>query len=112
MTYTFLIANTVGKIRLIIGDTDTTDAAFTDEELTYFYSVEGTVNLAAAKALEAWANKYAANATQERIGDYSYSQKTAENMRAAAKNLRDTDAMTPVFEWSEPDLTIGAFEDD
>ena len=48
MTTTYDITTTVGQIRLIIGDTDITDAVFTDEELTYFYTTMGSVGLAAA----------------------------------------------------------------
>lgn len=111
MTATYLITTIVGKIRLIIGDTDVTpatDAAFTDEELTYFYDTAGSVNLAAAMALEAWAAKYAQNADTEKIGDYSYSQKNTDKMLALAKRLRETDAAIPYLNWSEFDLTEGS----
>ena len=35
MAYTYDITTDVGKVRLITGDKDITDAAFTDEEITY-----------------------------------------------------------------------------
>ena len=99
----------VGKVRLKIGDTDvdpTTDAAFTNEELTYFLTANSNnINLASADALEAWAAKYAASPASEKIGDYAYTQKTVANMLSQAKSLRETDASIPVFEISEMDLT-------
>jgi len=107
-TYTYDITNTVGKIRLIIGDTDvspSTDAVFTDEELTYFYTTEGSINLAAAMALEAWAAKYTASPDSEKIGDYSYSQKNVDKMLALATRLREAVAGTPYLTWAEFDLS-------
>ena len=108
MTVTYDITTTVGKIRLIIGDTDITDAIFTDEELTYFYTTDGSINLAAATALEAWAAKYATSAASEKIGDYAYTQKIMDNMLNLAAKLRETDASTPSFDWAEMDLTYGS----
>ena len=99
------ITTTVGKIRLLIGDKDDTDEVFTDAEITYFYTEAGSINLAAAMALEAWAATYGANADSENIGDYSYTQKIVDKMLKLAARLRTTDAEIPVFEWSEPDLT-------
>lgn len=110
MTATYLIANTVGKIRLIIGDTDVSpasDAVFTDEELTYFYTTMGSINLAAAMALEAWAAKYTASPDSENIGsgDYAYTQKIVDKMLKLATRLRETDAATPYLTWAEFDLS-------
>lgn len=48
-----------GKVRLEIGDTDTTAAELLDEEIAYFLSTEGSVLGAAARACEALAAKYA-----------------------------------------------------
>ena len=109
MAVTYDITNHVGTVRLKIGDTDidpTTDAVFTDEELTVFLTDNSSnINLASADALEAWAAKYAASPASEKIGDYAYTQKTVDNMLKQAKSLRDIDAATPVFEWAEMDLT-------
>lgn len=109
MTVTYDITDNVGKVRLLIGDTDIANAAFTDEELTYFLSLHSdNISLAAAEALEAWAAKYATNADSEKIGDYSYSQKIVDKMLALAKSLREKESMTPAFEWAEMDLTGGS----
>lgn len=108
MTATYLIANNVGKIRLIIGDTDVSpasDAVFTDEELTYFFTTMGSINLAAAMALKAWAAKYTASPDSEKIGDYAYTQKITDKMLALAANLEEADASTPYLTWAEFDLS-------
>ena len=108
MTATYLIANNVGKIRLIIGDTDVSpasDAVFTDEELTYFYTTMGSINLAAAMALKAWAAKYTAAPESEKIGDYAYTQKITDRMLSLATKLEETDASAPYLTWAEFDLS-------
>ena len=108
MSATYLIANNVGKIRLIKADTDVepaSDAVFTDEELTYFYTTMSSINLAAAMALEAWAAKYTASPDSEKIGDYAYTMKAIENMNKLKKELEDKDASTPYFTWSELNLS-------
>ena len=115
MTTTYDITTTVGQVRLIIGDTDVhpgSDAVFSDEELTYFYSIGGSVTLGAAMAAEAWAAKYAVNATGETIGDYAYTSKAVDNLLALAKRLRDLadDSLTPAMDWAELDL-INVTED-
>lgn len=106
MTVTYDITNSVGQVRLTIGDTDTTDNVFTDEELTYFLTLHSNnINLASADALEAWAAKYATNADSEKIGDYSYSQKIHDKLLSQAKTLRETESSSPVLDWAEMDLT-------
>ncbi len=112
MTATYDITTAVGKVRLIIGDTDVSpagDAVFTDEELTYFLTEQSNnVNLAAAQALRAWAAKYTASPDAEKIGDYSYSQKAIDKMLKLAGSLEAKDATTPVQEISSWDLTSGS----
>ena len=109
MTTTYDITTVVGQVRLVIGDTDITDAVFTAEELEYFLSLySDSVNPASADALEAWAAKYGANADSEKIGDYNYTQKIVDKMLKLAKRLRETDASTPAQEISEWDLTAGS----
>ncbi len=102
------ITTTVGKIRLLIGDKDDTDEVFTDAEITHFYTEAGTLNLAAAMALDAWAATYGANADQEKIGDYSYTQKIVDKMLKLAARLRETEESIPALGWSEFDLTSGS----
>ncbi len=106
---TYDLTTNVGKVRLIIGDTDVdpdSDAVFLDAEITYFLTVNSNnINLAAADALEAWIAKYAANPTSEKIGDYSYSQSTVANMNKLAKELREKANSIPVLEIAEMNLS-------
>lgn len=109
MAYTYDITNNIGKLRLMIGDTDitpTTDAQFTDEELQYFITLHsGNLNLAAADALGAWIGSLTREFKSEKIGDYSYTRDSIANMNKLKKEYEDKDKETPVFEWSEPDLS-------
>ncbi|GAH72244.1 unnamed protein product [marine sediment metagenome] len=93
----------IAKIRLKIGDT-TVAYQFSDPELQSFLDDEGSVRLASAAALEAWAAVYATNPSSETIGGYAYSQKIADNMLSLAKRLRTSEAETPAMTWAEPDL--------
>jgi len=109
MTVTYDITNSVGQVRLTIGDTDTTNNVFTDEELTYFLGLHSNnINLASADALESWAAKYATNVDSEHIGDYSYSQKIYDKLRTQAKTLRESEESSPVLGWAEMDLSGGS----
>uniref|UniRef100_A0A6M3KLB6 Uncharacterized protein n=1 Tax=viral metagenome TaxID=1070528 RepID=A0A6M3KLB6_9ZZZZ len=108
MTYSYILSTIVGQIRLIIGDKDITDAVFTNEELTAFYTMEGSINLAAAAALEAWAATYSANADNERIGDYSYSQNIVTKMLTLAAKLKEKDAGILAMDIASMDLTAGS----
>ena len=112
MTHTYDTTTNVGKVRLLIGDTDispTTDAQFTDEEIEAFLDMASdSVKLAASYALESWAAAITDSLTSEKIGDYSYTKKDAENKIALAKKYRDEDASDPYMTWSEPDYTGGS----
>ena len=109
MAATYDLTTNVGKVRLVIGDTDVTpvtDAVFTDEELTYFLTVNSNnINLAAADALEAWIAKYTTSPDSEHIGDYSYTQSIVGHMNKRAKELREKENSIPYLTWAEMDLT-------
>jgi len=113
MTTTYDVTTNVGKVRLLIGDTDITDAQFTDEEIEVFLDqASDDVNIAAANALEAWAAAEKSTLVSETIGDYSY-KRSVSDMLATAKSLREKAANTPYLTWSELDLeSIGDPEDD
>lgn len=111
MAFTYDLTTDIGKIRLIISDKTAADYHFEDAELQFFLTSEGSINLAAAGALESWAAAYALNADTERIGDYSYAQSPTNKMLKMAASLRAGDAMTPVITWAEPDL-LGTDEGD
>ena len=107
-TYTYDLATEIGKSRLLISDNDiipVTDAHFTDEEIQIFLDLEGSVNLAAAAALESWAAYLSDSADSEKIGDYSYSKKSVSNKLALAARLRENDANAPALTWAEMNFT-------
>jgi hypothetical protein len=98
------------KIRLKIGD-KTVPYHFSDVELQAFLTDEGSINMAAAAALEAWATEYGFNADSEHIGDYSYTQKIIDNMLKLAASLKKADAEKPSITWAEPDLMFESDEE-
>ncbi len=109
MAYTYDVTNDIGKVRLLIGDTDitpTTDAQFNDEEIQAFLDLaSGSLLGGASYALEAWASAISGNITQERIGDYSYTKKDAETKTKLAEKYRKEEASNPYLTWSEINLT-------
>lgn len=53
MAFSFDVSTTVGKIRLLIPDSDAANHIFEDEEIDVFYSIEGSsIKRAAALGLE------------------------------------------------------------
>ena len=106
MVATYDISTDIGKVRLLISDTSTTAAHFTDDEIQFFLSLyPGSYRLPAAQALEAWASSLAQNADSERIGDYSYTKKQVQNMIVLAEKLRNTENTQPAMDWAEMDFT-------
>ena len=107
MAYTYDLATDIGKVRLLIGDTDitpTTDAQFSDEEIQVFLDLGGSVFMGAAKALEAWSSTLTDDLLSEKIGDYSYTKKTAATKLALADKYKKQDSEVPYFTWAEMDL--------
>jgi hypothetical protein len=86
-TYTYDLATEIGQVRLKIGDTDidpTTDAIFSDEEIQYFLTAEGSVTMASAVALETIA------ASRALIARMLKTLKYAEDTRGVSKELLET----------------------
>ena len=108
MTTTYDITTNVGKVRLMIGDTDITDAHFTDEEIEAMITMYGDLMLAASYLLEAWAASLAGNMKSERIGDYSYSRDGAGDKIALAKKYRDEVNSQPASDIAEWDFAYDA----
>lgn len=100
----------IEKIRLKIGDR-TEPYQFENADLQSFLTDEGSVNLASAAALEAWAAAYAASPASESIGGYAYTQSITKNMLDMATKLKDAESATPAMTWAEPDL-LGTDEGD
>ena len=80
---------------------------------TYGLKADDDVLLASALALEAWAATLSETAMSEKIGDYSYSKKQADNKLALAQRYRDASGSGPVTTWGEMDLAaVGEFPED
>ncbi len=93
----------IEKVKLKIGTV--ISATHTDIQIQAFLDIEGgSIRLAAAEAIEAWAASAISGMESERIGDYSYSRKSIDNALALAKRLRDDEANTPAMDWAEMDL--------
>jgi hypothetical protein len=106
MTMTYDTSTNIGKVRLLINDTSTTAAHFTDAEIQVFLDLyDSVIRLSAAQALESWASSLAQSADSERIGDYSYTKKQVNNMLALAERLRQDEYNKPAIDWSEMDFT-------
>ena len=107
MAHTYDTTTDIGKVRLLIGDTDIvpiTDAQFSDEEIQVFIDLGGSVLMGASKALEAWAGATSGTLASETIGDYSYKNTGPANKMALADKYAKQDATVPVFEIAEMDL--------
>ena len=109
MAHTYDLTTDIGKVRLLIGDTDivpTTDAQFSDEELQVFLTMaSGSLLIAAGYALEAWASAITDSLLSERIGDYSYTRKDADTKLKLAMEYKKQDAEKPYLTWAEMDLS-------
>jgi len=107
-TWTYDPTNDIGKVRLLIGDTDitpTSDAHFTDEEIQAMLTLYGDVLLAASYLLESWAASLSTTTLKsERIGDYSYSKDPVGDKIALAKKYRDEANSQPVSDIAEWDF--------
>ena len=96
----------VEKVKLKIGAV--VSATFTDAQIQAFLDMEGSVLLAAAAALEAYAAGVLTGTNSERIGDYSYTKKSVDNALTLAALYKKGEAETPVFDWAEMDLADGS----
>ena len=88
MSYTYVLATAIGKVRLYAHDNVEADAYCSDEEITVLLSaVNNNVFLAAAALyrLKAGDKDYLSN--NFRIGNYSESSEFAKDLLAAAESL-------------------------
>lgn len=101
--FTYEISEDVGKVRLLISDTNPNDYHFTDEDITGLLGLQdGDVFMAAALALESWAAFLAASASDVQLGDYrQMDYHKAREMRLAAERMRATASEVPAFAISE-----------
>lgn len=79
----------IQQVRLLIGDTDTTDQVLTDEQIQYFLDTFGSAQNAAPEAAASAANVLAMRATSETTGGMSVDfTRRAELFRLRAIDLR------------------------
>lgn len=92
MTFTYDstdVSTTLAKVRLEIGDTDSTAPLFTDEELNVYITARGeNILLAAADVCDAAATKYARAYNFETDGQRFDRSKLSEAFRLRAADLR------------------------
>ena len=109
MAFTYDLDTNIGKVRLLIDDKSNTHDApahFSDAEITAFLTMASDVVKAAAIiALQSWAAALSDATTSEKIGDYSYTKKTAANKMALATKYQEELDSSPVMDWAEMDLT-------
>ncbi len=89
MAYTYCLDNDIGKVRLLIADTDIGNATFSDEEITFAIDTEGGLYLAAAMLLRVLA------ADQSRLAVRVTRSGVSEDLTQVAVQLRaQADAYT------------------
>ncbi len=100
----------IEQVRLLIGDS-TVPYTYTDVQIQAFLTLASNdVFMAAAYALKSWAATISGVADSEKIGDYSYSNKTVANKLAVAENYIKMSTTTPAMDWASLDL-LGSEED-
>jgi len=110
--------NDIDQVRLMISD-NVLPYHYTDAQITAFLAMAGgSVLLAAAFALKAWAASLTATLDSERIGDYSYSNNQAAKKIELADEYIKLNATSPVIgtgiglTWAEMDLaSVGEIDD-
>jgi len=97
---TYNLATDIGKVRLLISDTDETDEIFEDDEIQGFLDMEGTVKLAAAQALDTIADNEALSSKVLTSSDVAVDgAKLADSLRKRAIELRSqSDSPTSGFD--------------
>lgn len=97
MAFTYELATDLGKVRLLISDTRADLVVFQDDEITAYLEMEGSVLLAAARALEVMAANEAMVQKRITILDLKTDgPATSKELRELAatwrKNAADTDS--------------------
>jgi len=114
MAFTYDVATLAGQVRLLIGDTESSDPLFQDDEIAAFLGIEeDDIRLAAALALDVMAaNQVMVLKVITQNGVSTNGAAVAQALRAQAKALRDqaelsavgSDAEDATFDWIE---TVG-----
>lgn len=117
MAFTYDLENSIGKVRLLIPDTQQTTAVFSDEEITAFLALESSsVRRATALALETIASNEALTLKVVRLLDVQTDgAKLADSLLKRAVTLRqqaiEDDALAgftqwEIAEWAVDDFTL------
>lgn len=94
--FTYDPTNTIGAIRLLIGDTNASSAKFQDEELQSLYDRYLSVEIAASWALESLASIAAQQAKTVQTESYRVSlENLAKHLLETAKELRKNSVSSP-----------------
>lgn len=103
MSFTYDLSTNVGKVRLLIGDTASGTALFTDEEIAVFLDLEQSNHRqAAAIALDRIALTQALLLKKIEMLDMKLDGPAlAAELRAQAKQLRDSDESSAGFDIAE-----------
>lgn len=117
MTFTYDVSTDVGKVRLLISDTNSATQFFTDEELSTLLglpNVSGNVLIAAAQALDVIASNEALVMKMVRILDLSTNgPAVADALRKHATQLRqdakDAEAAEDGGAFDYAEMVVDAF---
>lgn len=109
MVATYDVSTAAGKVRLKIGDTNTANALFEDDEIAAFLSMEGDdIRLASAAALDAIAANQVMVLKVLRLMDLQTDgAAVARELRQQAAALRKEADLDAVFDWAE--MTVDEF---
>lgn len=94
MIFSYDLTTDTGKLRLEVGDTiedkgpRPDNVNFSNEEMAYFLSEEGTVGRAAARCCEVLATEWSRKAGSERLGPRSFARNQAKAFQEEADRLR------------------------
>lgn len=115
MTATYDLTTDVGRLRLAIGDTDTANAMFSDEELQVFITAAGSWEQAALMAVDGLIAKYAQLVTfalgprKEALSDIvDHYQALRTNLAAGLAGFIGTDDLS--FSWTEEAVSSSTTE--
>lgn len=118
MAFTYDSTTDRGRVRLLVGDTDTSDSTkqiFTDAEIDAFLALESSeVYAAAAAACESLAATSARSAIRykaEKLLDIDRKD-VPEHFRALAEKYRERSTTAPAEEIDSMDYAVGAFGGD
>ena len=86
---------TIGRIRLLIGDTEQNEASFSDEDIAAFLDMTGSsLTEAAAVAYETWARNQAKIGKMIEEGPVKNEREAIDALLKAAKAIRDSNIGT------------------